>query len=117
MAITTLPTPCWYLVIDGEEQGAHWEGPDHHESREAALAAFTDEDAARVEAKQYDTPCVEVTCNAACNNPRFEDYDSGRWMHLPDMDVALSMLRADGWVIGFGAAAWHGHCAPSPVTP
>jgi hypothetical protein len=112
MAIVTLPAPCWYLVRDGQPHDPYDHGPDHFESKERAFAGLLDDDDHGLTAAQYDKPCIEVTCIAGCGEAIFEDYDTGRQVHFPDLDTTLTMLRAEEWIVGFANAAWHDDCAP-----
>ncbi len=115
MAIVELPSRCWFVATaDGEPLDTQGEGYPHYATEAEAREVATNM------AEAYDgltvgflsRACVEVTCNADCPEAKFEDNDAYGIVHFPDMDTALSMLRADDWIIGFNNAVWHGDCAP-----
>lgn len=116
MAIVELPACCWFVATsDSEPLDTDDEGYPHYETEAEVREAVTNLSEAYegLTAEQIPQPCVEVTCNADCAEARFVDDDTYGIVHFPDMDTALSMLRADDWVIGFNNAVWHSHCAPA----
>jgi len=115
MAIVELPARCWFVATPaGEPLDPMGEGYPHYTTEAEVREAVTNLSEAYegLNAGQHDRACIEVTCDAGCPEARFEDNDTFGIVHFPDMDTALSMLRADSWVIGFNNAVWHGDCAP-----
>jgi heterodisulfide reductase subunit C len=115
MAIVELPARCWFVATsDGEPFDPMDEGCPHYTTEAEVREAVTNLSEAYEGLTVGLLPhaCIEVTCNAGCPDARFENYDTGGFVHFPDLDTALSMLRADDWVIGFNNACWHADCAP-----
>ncbi len=115
MAIVELPSRCWFVATsDGEPLDTQGEGYPHYTSEAEVKEAVTNLSEAYegLTVGLHAFACIEVTCNAGCPEATFEDDDTFGIVHFPDMDTALSMLRADDWVIGFNNAVWHGDCAP-----
>jgi hypothetical protein len=115
MAIVTLPDHCWIVANpDGAPFDPDGDGFAHYQVEQHARDAAENlsEAYGPLGAVELPDPCIEVTCDAGCPEPKFEDHDTYGIVHFPDIDIALTMMRGEDWVVGFNHAAWHGHCAP-----